>query len=119
MKKGLRSLEDRETTEEVDASTLSSDAINSFVALRWVHVWKGFVKSRLWVRGHNKQHVPSLDDTYAPTPVIYVSRIRHIMALTRGWMTQFFCISIALLHAPLSPSGPIYVWPPSEFDPLG
>ena len=106
------SLEDFETKEDVDVSSVSPDVVT--IILLWVHVWKGFVKSRLCARGY-KQQVSSLGDTYASTPVIYVLRLLLIIALARRWMFHLFDISTAFLHAPLSSDDQIYVWPPSEF----
>ena len=117
MKKEMRSLEDFDTKEDVAVSSLEPSIIDQAMTLLWVHVWKGFVKSRLCVRGY-RQVINDLDDTYASTPVIYVLRILLIIALARGWMIYFFDISTAFLHAPLT-GDPVYVWPPKEFYPGG
>ena len=116
MTKEMRSLEDFDTNEDVDISTLDPYTVQQSMTLLWVHIWRGFVKSRLCVRGY-EQSVASLDDTYASTPVIYVLRILLIIALSRNWMIHFFDISTAFLHAPLSSEDPICVWPPGEFYP--
>ena len=110
MKNEMRSLEDFEVKEDVPVSSLAPDVVSLAMTLLWVHVWKGFVKSRLCVRGY-KQKVSDLDDTYASTPVISILRILLIIALARGWMIYFFDISTAFLHARLSSDEPVYVWP--------
>ena len=97
MTKEMGSLEDFETKEYVDISTLSPDIVNQAMALLWVRVWKGFVKLRICVRGY-RQAVSSLDDTYASTPVVYLFRILLIIALARGWMMYCFDISTALFY---------------------
>ena len=112
----MRSLADFEAKEYVSISTLDYHTVRQAMTLLWVHIWKGFVKPRLCVRGY-KQDVASLDDTYASTPVIYVLRILLIIALSRNWMIHFFDISTAFLHAPLCSEDPTYVWPPTEFYP--
>ena len=74
MKNAMRSLEDFDTFEEVPTSGVSFDIISATLTVLWVHVWKGFVKSRLCTRGY-KQAVSDLDDTYAYTPVVYIFSI--------------------------------------------
>ena len=86
--------------------------------LRWVHRWKGQVKSRLCVRGF-KQQVSDLDDTYASTPIIWILFVLLTMALARNWTIHFCDVSTAFLHAALSSEDPIYVWPPKEFYAFG
>ena len=94
MKSEMESLESFETKEDVPLTSVEDSVISTAMTLLWVFVWKGFVKGRLCVRGYN-QTVSDLDDTYASTPVIYVLRILIVMALSRGWLIQFYDISTA------------------------
>ena len=57
MTKEMRSLEDFDTKEDVNISTLNPDIVRQAMTLLWVHVWKGFVKYRLCVRGYKQQAV--------------------------------------------------------------
>ena len=112
MKNEMQSLNSFDTYEEVPVSSVDDSIFSTVMTLLWVHVWKGFVKSRLCVRGYN-QKVNDLDETYASTPVIYVLRILLVMALSRGWLISFYDISTAFLHAALNSDDPVYSWPPS------
>ena len=50
MNNDMRSLEDFETKEYADVSNMYQEVVNLAMALLRVHVWKGFVKSRLCAR---------------------------------------------------------------------
>ena len=112
------SLDKFDVKEEVPVEQVSQAVLSTVMSLVWVHVWKGSVKSRLCVRGLD-QVINDLDDTYASTPMIYILRLLFLLALQHGWCIRLFDISTAFLHATLSSTDPIYVWPPKEFYPGG
>ena len=116
MKKEMDSLRAFDVFDEVSKEeSLSTDSAQ-ILDLRWVHVWKGFIKSRLCIRGFT-QKISDLDLTYASTPVVMIFRVLLVMALAMGWSIQFCDVSTAFLHAPLQSETPIYVIPPREFYP--
>ena len=112
------SLDNFEVKEEVPVDQVPQEAQQSAMTLVWVHVWNGYVKSRLCVRGFHKI-IKDLDETYASTPMIYILRLLLLLALHLGMCIRFFDISTAFLHATLSSGDPIYVWHPKEFYPDG
>ena len=118
MRKEKESMDQFEVYEEVPLDDLTQEEQREALTLKWVHTWKGFVKSRLCVRGY-KQEINDLDETYASTPVIYMLRILLILSLARGWAIRFFDVSTAFLHATIGLTKPIFVWPPREFYPNG
>ena len=118
MKTEMASIEDFDVKEDKRVDSVPQEDLDEALDLTWVHTWKGFVKSRLCVRGFN-QVVHDLDDTYASTPVLYMLRVLLLLALLRGYAIRFFDVSTAFLHATISSDKPIYVWPPIEFYPGG
>jgi len=114
MKAEMKSLRDFDTFQEVSESEFSPEELSEAMTLRWVHRWKGFVKSRLCIRGFTQQ-VSDLDETYASTPVIWILIILLLIALSKGWFVMLRDISTAFLHAPLQTDTKILVRPPSEF----
>ena len=115
LKKGMdtdiRSIGDFDMKEDVPIEDASEEDQAEATTLRWVHRWKGFVKSRLCVRGFT-QEIDDLDVTYASTPMIWTLFILLVLALPRGWAIRFCTISTAFLHATLGGERPIFVWPP-------
>ncbi|MCP4192560.1 MAG: hypothetical protein GY768_18250, partial [Planctomycetaceae bacterium] len=118
MKKEMQSIENFDVKEDVAISQVDDSIIRSAMTLRWVHVWKGFVRSRLVVQGF-RQEITDLDDTYASTPIMPILRVLLTMALSKGWSIQLCDVSTAFLHADLQSEEDIYVWPPKEFYPQG
>ena len=100
MKREKASIDDFDVKDEVPVSELSQEELNEAHTLLWVRTWKGFVKSRLCVRGFT-QIIKDLDDTYASTPVIYMLRLVLLLALIFGWSIMLFDISTAF-YTPIS-----------------
>ena len=114
MKLEKDSIDSFDVKDEILVQDVSEEVRQSAMSLTWVHVWKGFVESRLCVRVY-AQTINDLDDTYASTPMVYMLRILLLLALLLGYSIQLFDISTAFLHATLKSETPIYVWPPREF----
>ncbi|MCP4193304.1 MAG: hypothetical protein GY768_22050 [Planctomycetaceae bacterium] len=94
MKKEMQSMMEFDVYDTVDIATLDPDSVKQAMTLKWVHTWKGFVKSRLCVRGY-KQEIPDLDETYASTPVMTSLRVLLVLALSKGWTIQMRDVATA------------------------
>ena len=112
MKKEFDSLRSFDVFEEVKTSSLSPEQLKSAIKTRWVHTWKGLVKSRLVVQAYN-QEVKDLDDVYASTPVVSVLRLFLHVALSKSWCIESLDVSTAFLHADILDDQ--FVVPPPEF----
>ena len=100
--------------EKIDIDKVSQEDLDEALDTRWVHTLKGlFVKYRLTIRGF-AQTINDLDDPYASTPMLSILRVLLLYALLRQLAIRFFDISTAFLHAELTTSETIYVWPPPE-----
>ena len=100
--------------EEIDIDKVSQEDLNEALDTRWVHPLKGlFVNSRLTMRGFART-INGLDDTYASTPILSIKRVLLLYGLLRQLAIRFFGMRIAFLHADLTTSETIYVWPPPE-----
>ena len=117
MEAEMDSMEQFEVYEEIPLSKLSEDEVKTAMGLTWVHRWKGFVRSRLCVRGF-KQEIRDLDETHASTPLIWTLYMRITLSLSKRYSITLCDISIAFLHADASDNS-IVVWPPIEFYPNG
>ena len=117
MKAEMNAMETFDVFEEVPISQLQDEEIRTALDMTWVHRWKGFVRSRLCVRGF-RQEIQDIDDTYASTPLIWTLYILITFSLSKGYSILLCDISTAFLHAKASDTS-ILVWPPKEFYPNG
>ena len=70
--------------------------IEELLDVSWVHIWEGFVKSRLVVRG-DQQYVTELQDDFAITPIITALRVFLWQPDLRKVNIEFQNVSTAIL----------------------
>ena len=107
MTKEFESLRYFDVFSEVKRASTGSD--KEILDVSWVHVWKGFVKSRLVTRG-DQQQISNDQDHVASTPSMLAVRIFLWLSKLMKVHIDFLDVSTASLHADIT--GEVYVHPP-------
>ena len=107
MTKEFESLKSFDVFSEVKRESISSDT--EILDVSWVHIWKGFVKSRLVIRG-DQQQISSDQDQFANTPSMIA--FRNCLWLSELMKVHIDSLDVytAFLHAVITYE--VYVHPP-------
>ena len=95
----FESLKSFDVVSEMTREPISSD--KEILDVSWVHIWKGFVKSRLVIRG-DQQQISSDQDHFANTPYMIAIRICLWLSELMQAHIDFLDVSTAFLHAIIS-----------------